>query len=69
MHPFAQVAKMMIGMFIDIYVARTCEAVFYNLTLHCSLHYALPGPLDWWNHLLYSKLVNLAMMRHTVKPT
>ena len=24
------------------------------------LHYMLPGPTDWWNHLMYSNLINLA---------
>mmetsp|Transcript_9909 Transcript_9909/g.15259 ORF Transcript_9909/g.15259 Transcript_9909/m.15259 type:complete len:411 (+) Transcript_9909:68-1300(+) len=25
------------------------------------LHYILPGPLDWWVHLMYSNLVNLVL--------
>lgn len=24
------------------------------------LHYSLPGPVDWWTHLLYSQLVDIA---------
>jgi len=24
------------------------------------LHYSLPGPVDWWNHLLYSNLIDIA---------
>lgn len=27
------------------------------------LHYMLPGPTDWWNHLMYSNLVNLGVSR------
>jgi hypothetical protein len=26
------------------------------------LHYILPGPPDWWNHLMFSQLVNLAAL-------
>ena len=24
------------------------------------LHYSLPGPVDWWNHLMLSNLVDVA---------
>lgn len=24
------------------------------------LHYALPGPVDWWNHLMFSNLIDVA---------
>ncbi|KAL7538462.1 hypothetical protein ACHAXR_008572 [Thalassiosira sp. AJA248-18] len=24
------------------------------------LHYLLPGPVDWWNHLLFSNLLELS---------
>jgi len=27
------------------------------------LHYALPGPIDWWTHLMYSNLMNLAAVK------
>lgn len=29
------------------------------------LHYILPGPPDWWNHLMYSNLANMAKVRQT----
>jgi len=25
------------------------------------LHYALPGPIDWWNHLLFSNLKDIML--------
>ena len=27
------------------------------------LHYTLPGPTDWWNHLMFSNLISLATSR------
>lgn len=27
------------------------------------LHYSLPGPVDWWNHLLFSHLLQIIQMR------
>jgi len=31
------------------------------------LHYSLPGPVDWWNHLLYSNLLDLAREKEEMR--
>jgi hypothetical protein len=36
---------------------------------HDCLHYILPGPPDWWNHLLYSNLINLVQVRKHAQTT
>jgi hypothetical protein len=33
------------------------------------LHYSLPGPADWWNHLLYSNLLDIAADEKALKVT
>ena len=33
------------------------------------LHYSLPGPADWWNHLLYSNLIDIAADEKALKVT
>jgi GDSL/SGNH-like Acyl-Esterase family found in Pmr5 and Cas1p len=38
-------------------------------TDHDCLHYILPGPPDWWNHLLYSNLMNLVQVREHKQAT
>ena len=30
------------------------------------LHYMLPGPTDWWNHLMYSNLISLGAARKAI---
>ena len=32
------------------------------------LHYLLPGPPDWWNHLLYSNLLDLSRSTSATSP-
>ena len=31
------------------------------------LHYMLPGPTDWWNHLMYSNLISLTAERRAIQ--
>ena len=31
------------------------------------LHYSLPGPADWWNHLMYSNLLDIAADERALK--
>eukprot|EP00957_Ditylum_brightwellii_P101745 7754110-Ditylum_brightwellii.AAC.1 len=31
------------------------------------LHYFLPGPPDWWNHLLYSHLLELTLKENQMQ--
>jgi hypothetical protein len=33
------------------------------------LHYELPGVVDWWNHLLYTNLLDLALRRRDANVT
>jgi len=32
-----------------------------NIESNDCFHYFLPGPVDWWNHLLYNNLMDLGL--------
>lgn len=31
------------------------------------LHYSLPGPVDWWNHLMFTQLLDIAQRKKGIK--
>jgi len=44
---------------LDIYWTMALRHDGHPSSIDC-MHYLLPGPPDWWNHLFYSNLVDLA---------
>ena len=42
-------------------VKATCNE---NAAMRDCYHYFLPGPVDWWNHLLYNNLMDIGLNQH-----
>ena len=47
-------------LFLDVYPMTILRGDGHKHPNRDCLHYHLPGPPDWWNHLLYSNLLDLA---------
>ena len=46
---------------LDVYPMTILRPDGHKSQTDC-LHYLQPGPGDWWNHLMYSNLLDLARM-------